>query len=224
MMGFHMELDPMELVDRLVMFAPHLYEWREIAHLRRKLSEGDVFLDLGCNIGFFSLVASPIVGKSGRVLAIEADPYSYSKVTRTIRGNKIENLQAVQVGLSDRTETLSLRLQLQGNRGGCTFLGVRESDENTVCVQCRPLLHVLLDAGIERVHAAKVDLEGFEFRVLRSFFETADRSLWPELLIVERNRERISAAGGDVNQVIAERGYSLLSWHEDNYVWSLNPV
>lgn len=223
-MGFQVELDPMELVDRLVMFAPHLYDRREIAYLRRNLSEGGVFLDLGCNIGLYSLAASLIVGKSGRVLAVEADPHSYNKLARTIEDNRIENLEVVQVGLSDRIETLMLRLQLEGNRGGSTFLDLGKTKDNTVSVQCKPLLDVLHDAGIERVHAAKLDVEGFEFRVLRAFFETANRSLWPNHLIVERNRERNVAAGGDVNDLLAERGYSLQFQHGDNYVWRSDEV
>ena len=64
------------------------------------------------------------------------------------------------------------------------------------------------------------------WRVLSSaiwcaFFETANRSLWPDHLIVERNRELNLPSGGDVNDLLAERGYSLRLQHGDNYVWSL---
>jgi FkbM family methyltransferase len=217
-----MELDPMELIDRLVLFAPQLYDWREIAYLRRTLSEGDVFLDLGCSIGFYALVGSSLVGRSGRVLAIEADSYSYSRLTRTVEENGINNLDVLQIGLSDRNETLALRLQLHGNRGGSSFLAACETDENAVAVGCMPLLDVLDEAGIERVDAAKLDLEGFEPRVLSAFFETAEHCLWPRHLIVERNEELTRVAGRDVNQIVSERGYSLQFRHGDNYVWSLD--
>lgn len=41
-MGFHVELDPMELIDRLIMFAPQLYDYREVAYMRRNLSTGSI--------------------------------------------------------------------------------------------------------------------------------------------------------------------------------------
>lgn len=157
------------------------------------------------------------MGKRGRVLAIEADPYSSNKLGCTIKENKIDNLKVIQVGLSDRMETMMLRLQLNGNRGGSTFMDIGCTNDNTVSVQCMPLLDVLNAAGIERVHIAKLDLEGFEFRVLSVFFQTADPSLWPKHLIVERNRNIM--AGCDVNDLIAERGYKLKFQHGDNYVW-----
>ena len=163
--GFQVELDPMERPTATDV-RPQLYDCREIAYLRRHLPVGGAFLDLGANIGLYSLVASRIVGHGGRVLAVEADPTLTTSWCGTIRENAIQNIEAVQVGLSDKTETLTFRLQLEGNRGGSTFLDIGRTEKNTISVQCRPLLDVLQNAGIERVHAAKLDVEGFEFRDL----------------------------------------------------------
>ena len=203
--GFRVELDPMDLCGRGVMFAPQLYFWREVAYLRRELSQGSVFLDLGFGDGFYSLLASPIVGVSGRVVAVddEDDPYWFNKYTRTIRENGIGNVHAVRVRLGDSAE----------------------AEADTTVVECCPLLDVLEGAGIERVDAAKLDLEGSEFRVLSAFFRSAQHSLWPRLLmVIGHGPERLEAAGGDVNELLAERGYSLLYSYRDNFVWLLGQV
>jgi len=193
----------MDLCGRGVMFAPQLYFWREVAYLRRELSQGSVFLDLGFGNGFYSLLASPIVGMSGRVVAVEDDPYWFNKYTRTIRENGIGNVHAVQVRLGDSVE----------------------AEADTIVVEYSPLLDVLEGAGIERVDAAKLDLEGSEFRVLSAFFRSAQYSLWPRLLmVIGHGPERLEAAGGDVNELLAERGYSLLHSHGEYFVWSLGQV
>jgi FkbM family methyltransferase len=227
-MGFRVRLDPMELVDRLVMFAPQLYDRREIAYMRRNLPEGGVFLDLGSNVGLYSLAAAKTVGQSGRVLAVDADPYTFAKVERTIRENEIKNIQALHVGVTDKPEVLQLHLHLSGNRGGSTFM-IEGDGKNTVSVQCKPLLELLRDANIQRVDVAKLDLEGFEYRVLHAFFCEAERSLWPRHLIVERNADFNALAGlaairGDVNELLAARGYVLQLQHDVNYVWALPRV
>ena len=224
-MGFRVELDPMDLCGGGVMFAPQLYHWREVAYLRRGLSQGSVFLDLGCGIGFYSLLASRIVGTNGRVVAVDHDPHSFHRYMRTVRENGIGNVHAVQVRLSDSRETLECLPQISGNRGGSCLPGGAEAEAHTVLVGCSPLLDVLESAEIERVDAAKLDLEGSAFRVLSAFFRSAQYSLWPRLLVViEHVPERLTAAGGDVAELLAERGYSLLHSHDGYFVWSLGQV
>src|SRR5688572_19971626 len=58
MMGHRMWLDPMENIDRQLLFSPQLYEWRERRLLMSHLKKGDVFLDAGANIGFYTLLAA----------------------------------------------------------------------------------------------------------------------------------------------------------------------
>lgn len=57
-LGFEFELNPNECVDGAILFYPQLYERREISFIRSVLPSGGTFLDVGSNIGFYSLVAS----------------------------------------------------------------------------------------------------------------------------------------------------------------------
>ncbi len=227
-LGFRLELEPMEAIDREVMFAPQLFDRREIGYIHRHLPVGGVFLDLGSNIGFYSLVASRIVGESGRVLTVEADPYTFSKVQHTVSENNIENIKVLQVGVADKEQVLQLTLQLRGNRGGCSFMSIDSRNTETVSVQCKPLFELLHENDIQRVDVAKLDLEGFEYRALCTFFAQADRSLWPRHLIVERADPSATnptidpvMVGGDVNELIAAHGYTMRLQHGMNYIWEL---
>jgi FkbM family methyltransferase len=205
-LGFRMKLEPAECIDGGLLFYPHLYEHHEIAFLKRNLRSGDVFLDIGANIGFYSLIASPIVGNQGMVLAIEADPYNYQKLIMNLKVNNIENVQALNVGVSDKEEILRLGLNVTGNRGGNSFLS---TSKHGIHVNCHPLSALLKNNHIEKIGGAKFDIEGFEFRVLDGFFNDADHSLYPNFIIIEQNPEFKEKAGGNAIDLLMGKGYHI---------------
>lgn len=214
-LGFEMELEPAECVDGALLFYPQLYDRCEISILRNALEEGDVFLDVGANIGIYSLVASKLVGNKGRVISIEADPYSAAKLRGNVDINRISNIKIQQVGVSDRNETLSLHQQMTGNRGGSTFVGSGDG----VKVECLPLRAILDMEKLSQAAALKIDIEGFEEKVLRTFFREADRALYPRLIIAECNPEYISDDG--LAGLLIEFGYSLKKNAGLNHIWML---
>jgi FkbM family methyltransferase len=197
-MDFKMRLNPNELVDSGLLFYPQLYDRREIALLRRELHRGDVFLDLGANIGFYSLIAASCVGKSGRVVAIEADPEMFQILKENAAMNHFENIEAVCVGISDRVETLRLGVNMNGNRGSSSFLA--HDQPKGVQVSCIPLSQVVKDRGIEAIAAAKVDIEGYGVKALRRYYEEVRSALFPRLMITEDEpglQELMSSQGYD---------------------------
>src|SRR5258706_10400497 len=109
---FQMRLNPNELVDSGFLFYPQLYDRRELALLRRELQSGDIFLDVGANIGFYSLVASPFVGPSGRVISIEADPEIFGILKENMALNGYGNIEPLCVGISAHRETLRLGINI----------------------------------------------------------------------------------------------------------------
>jgi hypothetical protein len=125
-LDFQMKLDPAECVDGGILFYPQLYDYQEISFIRNRLTKGDIFLDIGANIGFYTLAASKIVGGDGRIISVEADPYNYEKLCENIALNKCQNIISCNVGVSDKKEQLRLGLSLNGNRGGIVFCLLRK--------------------------------------------------------------------------------------------------
>jgi len=212
---FRMELDPNECVDANILFHPHLHDREEINFLKRELQAGDTFLDIGSNIGFYSLVVSPLVGPSGCVLAIEADPAIYRILTGNIDMNSIRNIRPLNVGVSDKEEELSFGLCTVGNRGGNSFL--RPGDKQ-IRIRCRPLLDILVSENVTSVKAIKIDIEGFEYKVLNQFFADAPVSLHPRVVIIENIERMNQEAGGDSIGLLKELGYRVVKKIYDNYV------
>ncbi len=207
-LGNRMELDPQECVDSELLFYPQLYDRPEITYLRHALKPGDVFLDIGSNIGIYSLVAAQTLQKKGRVIAIEADPYNFAKLQRNCELSEAKIVQAVNVGVSDKKATLELAINETGNRGGNSFLRHAEAGK-TIKVDCLPLTAILKQEGVTRVAGAKLDIEGFEFRVLKAFFADTDRALWPGFIILEHTPTEIEMAGGDAIALLREQGYTM---------------
>jgi len=205
------------------LFYPHLYERKEIAFLERTLRSGDCFLDVGSNIGFYALVASRIVGANGRVVAFEADPYNFEKLRMNVELNEASNVELLCMGVSDERATLRLGINATGNRGGNSFFS--QSPE-CVMVDCAPLAEVLRERGITTVAAAKLDIEGFEYRVMRHFFIHAERGLYPRALIVEDNPPWVHgrSEGEDVIALLEQHGYRHRKQDHYNHIFTLEGV
>jgi FkbM family methyltransferase len=217
-LGYKMLLDPYECVDKGLLYAPEHYDRKELRLLADHLGHGDTFLDLGANIGFYSLMASGMVGSTGKVISVEADRDNFSLLQRNIELNGIRNIRPVNCGVADQPGTLRLGRNLIGNRGGHSFLS--DSDD-AVDVECLPLLEILRQQGIESVSAAKLDIEGMEYRVLAAFIRNAPASLYPQLVIMEDNVSWHAKMGGDPVALLQEAGYQLLHRFGNNAILRL---
>lgn len=206
--GVEMLLDPRELLDSWILFCPQWYDSNEFAHLQRTLRPGDVFVDVGANLGVYSIVAAEKVGSAGSVVAIEANPQLAQRLRSTVEGNALlTSVLVIEVGVSDCNETRILRIQTSGNVGGSTMLSEKDPDlhGSEVEVPCKAL-HELLDRPPT---VLKLDIEGMEFRVLQRFLsESLER---PKAILVERNNELYGE--GDVLELLPTHGYVLTaSW------------
>ncbi|NTU86363.1 MAG: FkbM family methyltransferase [Chloroflexales bacterium] len=213
--GFRMRLDPSEFLERVLLFYPQYWDAAEISFLERSLRPGDTFVDIGAHVGFYTLAAARAVAPGGLVLSAEAAPTTYRKLCHNLALNGVSNVRAVQRGVADQAQTLRLGLNGAGNRAANSFLF---PSPQSVAVPCAPLLDLLREQGIDRVAGAKLDIEGFEHRVLARFLADAAPALWPAFLIVERNPAWVAAAGGDVVELLKAYGYSIYGTHDHNHI------
>lgn len=215
-LDFYMELFPGESIsNNSCLFFPQLYDWKEISFIKKNLNKGDVFVDVGAHIGFYSLVASRQVGDSGRVISIEADPEMCKRLNRNIELNKISNIEVLNFGVSNKEEVLRLQIS-DGNKGGNSFLKDRKGLKE-VEVKCFSLLELLKKNNINEVRGLKIDVEGYEYMVLRHFFSDKNNSyLFPKFIIVENNK---NIYGNSLEQLLVGMGYEMKYIRANNYVF-----
>lgn len=133
--------------------------------LRHYLKEGGVFLDIGANIGYFSLLASSLVGSSGKVIAIEPSLRALEIFTRNLRLNNYSNITLFSIGAGDISELKSLYLTTPNNIGASTLRKI----EHPVGKENIPVMRVgdLLETYNISPKVVKIDVEGAEFSVLK---------------------------------------------------------
>lgn len=180
-----MLVDPDDFVGGLLAFLPQLYDRWEREAIRKLLPQGGTFVDVGSNIGAYSLWAAACAGDNGRVMAIEADPENYAILTENIKLNSKQHvIRARQVGAADVNVSLTFYKAPPGNCGGNNFEARGSPDRS---LQCERLSAILKQDEITKVDFMKLDIEGFETRVLKQFFldVPSDSPLRPQFLLVE---------------------------------------
>jgi FkbM family methyltransferase len=207
-MGVRMELDPMDVVDRGLLVYPWLWDPKEIQFMREHLAPGSVFVDAGAHVGFYALMAGRCVGPTGRVLAIEADPKTYETLARNARLNGELPVIPVHAALAESRRRLVLSRNPAPNKGGNSVLFEYPGGDR-VEVDGVSLVDLLDEHAIDRPDGIKLDLEGYEFKVLQSFFQRADAARFPSFVIVEHVTSLDAEAGGDVVALLIEHGYRI---------------
>lgn len=212
---FKMRLAPNEsFSNSTCLFYPQLYDFREVEFLNKNLKSRGVFIDIGAHIGFYSLIASSLIGKEGKVLTIEATPDTYQRLVYNIKLNSIENIIPVSAGVSDKIETLRLSINKE-QQGKNSFL---EWQPEGVNVQCFPLNDILQKNSIDKIGGLKIDIEGFEYKVLSHFFRFASNNLHPKFIIIEYKKEIAEKTGKDVLRLLQKYGYQENFHSGPNYI------
>ena len=145
------------------LWEPSLSAWIE-----SRLSPGDVFVDVGANIGYFTLLAATPVGPSGQVVAVEAMPAIFEHLAAHVAANSLTNTRLINeaaVGPGDPAEVL-LYWGGAGNIGSSGMIR-RDEDAQSVRVAARPLSQMLTSDECRRARLIKMDVEGVEARAIR---------------------------------------------------------
>lgn len=179
----------------------YIYDWGtwqefETRLLLACLKPGDVFVDVGANIGHFTLTAARKVGPKGHVYAVEATPPTMDRLKRHVVMNKLTNVTLCACAVADRTGTVKIGVPQAGNVGANT---IRESIGGEAWdVPCETLDVVL---GGCPVSVMKIDIEGAELLALKGAKNVLS-SPSPPVLILEIYDKWIEELGGKFEELI----------------------
>lgn len=209
-----------------VIFAFREHYDAELIYLERFLRSDDVFIDVGANLGLYSLVASRLVGPSGRVLAIEPFKPTFARLERNVGLNGAINVTAVHAGISDQNETVTLTMHEDDSRISLHRAGTAADNcADGESVEAYTLDRVLSDHGFERVDFIKVDVEGAEELVLRGAGKTLDR--WHPTILFEINKQAAESVGLDVRLPYArlvQQGYKIFRISHDGRLQAVDAL
>src|SRR5258707_2202086 len=161
--GYQMKLDLADYIQRSIYL--NTFEPCESAQVRQYLKPGMTFVDVGANVGYYTLLAASLVGPRGQVLAFEPSPYAFDRLVDAITRNDMSQVCAIQSGLSDGSG--EKRLFLPNQQGNHSPSMVPNAGGHPINVSVRQLDDWLAEHDVDCVDLMKIDVEGFEPNVIK---------------------------------------------------------
>lgn len=211
--GARVYCNPHDLIQRMILYFG-MWEPDVSRVIEQNLSAGDVFVDIGANIGYDTLLASSRVGPKGKVVSIEASPRTFALLQRNLAVNaSSSNVRAVNAAVSDRPGTLALYEINEGNIGAATTLASR-GGTLMASVEALPLEQILMPDELARLRLIKMDVEGAEPPILRHLL--GQLTTYPATMdiVVEATPDDDVEAWRDVFDRMRAAGFT--AWAIDN--------
>jgi FkbM family methyltransferase len=201
--GSRMRAEPSDYLSALLYylgtFEPHC-----LRLLARYLRPGGTMLDVGANIGVFTLTAARLVGPQGRVISVEAVPPNATTLRENIALNGFNWVTVIEAAAWSSDGVVSLGLPAGNGQPGCYSVG----GDATFQARTRRLDDIVEEQGSGRVDLIKIDIEGSECEALRG----ASRLLADHkpIIIIEVNECTLSLCGassGELIGILTAAGY-----------------
>lgn len=215
--GVKMRLSPEHNVsEKRLMFAPNRFDLKEREMLSNVLKDGDVFVDIGANIGGYSMWSAKFVGNRGKVISLEPQPKVFERLKTNADLNPELNIIPLNVAAGE--ETATLMMSISPTNDGEASLRRMGQGGGFVEVKVLPLLDIIKGQNVDKIKAFKIDVEGYEETVLLPFFRNAPKSLFPQIIIMERGDEDWKT---DLTKTLRGYGYKIDHTFRMNYVLEL---
>ncbi len=143
-----------------------IFEHNLTYYSMERLREGDVYVDIGANIGYFSLLASRCVGNQGQVISVEADPVTFAALKKNLELNVCRNVSARNIAATATACKISITRSDPYN-SGCNAITVGTSASGIEGLPFRDIV----GEDLGRVRFIKIDIEGSEEPILNAILE-----------------------------------------------------
>ena len=157
-----------------------LPDFREMSLIKRYLRPGDTFVDIGANVGVYTLLAASLVGPQGRVHAFEPGPQTRAQLEDNVTLNRLSCVSVHAFAVSDRAGSASLTANIDDCVASLVPTGAAADGTNVERIECVTLDEFLSD---ENFAMAKIDIEGAEPLAIRGALGHLGRGNRPVLQI-----------------------------------------
>jgi FkbM family methyltransferase len=166
-----------EWIDSQIYFTGY-YEVYETLWLQNRLLPGQVFIDVGANIGYYSLIAAKAVGHHGKVICFEPLDRNYKCLKENLELNNFSNIITINKALSFQSDVLKLHFDPTEKNAGMAQV----NEGGSFSIEAITLDHYFINQNALDVHCIKIDIEGHEYEALQGM-EATLRKFKPMLMI-----------------------------------------
>lgn len=221
--GLWMRLDISDLIQETILLEDH---WDPLLtrFLQERLTAGTVFIDIGANVGYFTLLGAMHVGAGGKVLAIEPNPAVATLLRENLARSELAMVIVEEVACCDSDAAPRLILYIPSDHNiAKASLSQRNAGPGTrVEVESTTVDRLVMKHGLTRVDLIKIDVEGAELGVFRGMKETLAR--FNPSVVTELDPELLASCGSmveDVTDLMKSFGYKVSSMGgHGNYLFS----
>jgi FkbM family methyltransferase len=204
-----------------------VFELSEQALFAKYLHGDMTLVDIGANLGLYTVISMHLLDSCGRIVAFEPHPITYEFLQKNVAANQTNNRPSPRVytfNLAATPEPSRQELRLNPeNRGDNrmyhgTYQGKME-EWDTLPVEGRPVDDVLAELGIDEVNFVKIDIQGYEQKAISGFQKTLARSK-NVILLSEFWPKGLQEAGGSATeylQMLTNLGFTLYALNEKPY-------
>ncbi len=216
-------LDPSGYVGRCIVESGVFEPWStKVVHALVK--SGGTVLDVGANIGYYTVLLSRLAGRDGRILAFEPTANFRKILSMNIAVNNLNNVEVIPAGLSDKSQKLDIYLTVDTatlHPSDSKKETDRKNDSNREVIELITLDDYIRRNPLERIDFIKIDVDGHEPSILRGAWETLEK--YHPVVLLEVNHvsyHRAGYAAWDLYREIKGKGWYV--YREDGLKEVLN--
>lgn len=189
-----------DLIQRyLLMFGtwePNLTHW-----IKRRLRPGDTFIDVGSNIGYYTLLAATLAGPRGQAIAIEPSPAFCGQLAGTARACGLGQVRVIQAGVSDAAGPVAFYQPEPGNLGHTTAVPPRIPARPAFAADAAPLPALLRPGDLAAARVIKIDVEGAEAAAVTGLVPQLGLLRHDTELVIEVSPRLLRRQGRDLAEI-----------------------
>ena len=183
--------------------------------IKSLLKEGDIFVDVGANIGYYSLLASRYVGERGLVLAFEPVPETYEVLLMNLKLNNVKNVKAYRLAIWSKQAKIRMIIP-KGWFGLASIYSTKQSlyrgmkSMNSITVHSLPLDNIL--KHYRRIKLVKIDAEGSEYHILKGSTKVLHKI---QYIIIE-----LTLNAKETIKLLRKMGFKIKRLGNTNYIFA----
>ncbi len=207
-------------IDRSIWLRGQSNEEAEIEYLTSRFAGCQIcFFDIGANCGLYAMCVGQALAPESRIFAVEPNPIMCERLRINLALNDVVNTEVLECAIAAERGQMRLRFPESPNFARVslhTAVGTRMSDFK---VKVMPLADLVNEHRVEKIDLLKIDVEGFEDRVLSPYLDTVCAETLPDVILLEHKHRNLWQT--NLLEKVFERGYVVATENDTNCILQL---
>jgi FkbM family methyltransferase len=178
--GYKILVHNPEVARRLIYFHCY-YDFNSMKFMEHYLRAGDRFIDIGANIGVYTLFAASIIGKNGHIYAFEPFPTTFERLKQNIKRNNLSQVNLYPYATGRYSEIVNFTTGFDTRNFVVSNELISNHKSNIIKINCKPINLIL--SNNDYYDLAKIDVEGYELQTLQGANKLLEKHNPPVILI-----------------------------------------